>query len=168
MSIRRVEIDPMTELPVVVLQEDDGARLLPIWVGAAEATAIAAHLEGVQFERPLTHDLLSMVASACDLRLERAEIYEMREHVYLARLRLRRPDQRALVLEARPSDALALALRLGSPVFVDQAVIAKGTKGDPPPEQLMPFSAKRPGAEEIHWLTLLEGLSDEDFGKWKM
>jgi bifunctional DNase/RNase len=167
MWVRRVETDPMTEIPVVVLQEVGGQRRLPIWIGAAEATAITAHLDGVRFERPLTHDLLSRLATACALRLERAEIYDMREHVCLARLRMRLPDERALVLEARPSDALALALRLSAPIFVNERVIAEGEKGEPPPE-LLRNGGKKPNTEDAQWLALLAGLSDEDFGKWKM
>jgi len=134
MSIKGLRVDPITNMPIVVLRERDGERVLPIWVGVFEANAIALQIESVQTPRPMTHDLLKSVIDELGARLERIVVTELKDNTFYATLRLRSPKG-SLALDARPSDAIALALRSGARIFVEEAVIQSARSlEEPSPE----------------------------------
>jgi bifunctional DNase/RNase len=157
MSIKGLSVDPITNMPIIVLRETEGERVLPIWVGVFEANAIALQIESVQTPRPMTHDLLKSVIDELGGRVERIVVSELKDNTFYATLRLR-SQQGTLTVDARPSDAIALALRSGARIFVEEAVIQNARSLDEPsPEN---------GLRRVQkWL---EGLSDEELGKYKM
>lgn len=159
MTIRGLMIDPITSMPIVVLREPGGDRMLPIWVGVFEANAIALQIENVQTPRPMTHDLLRSVIENLRGAVARVVVCDLRENTFYASIHLDTPAGRVLV-DSRPSDAIALALRAGAPIFVEDHVIEAP---EVPTEESSPRSAD---VERLQrWL---EGLSDEDLGKYKM
>jgi bifunctional DNase/RNase len=122
MSIKGLMIDPMTNMPIVILRDEDGQRTLPIWVGPVEANAIALQIENVAPPRPMTHDLLHNLLAGLDARLERVIISDLKDGTFYAYLELVR-DGEVVFVDARPSDALALSIRTKAPVFVDTSVL---------------------------------------------
>ena len=157
MSIKGLSVDPITNMPIIVLRETQGERMLPIWVGVFEANAIALQMESVETPRPMTHDLLKSVIEELGGRLERIVVSELKDNTFYATLRLR-SQQGALTVDARPSDAIALALRSGARIFVEEAVIQNARSLDEPSPET--------GLRRVQkWL---EGLSDEELGKYKM
>jgi bifunctional DNase/RNase len=157
MSIKGLSVDPITNMPIIVLRETQGERVLPIWVGVFEANAIALQMESVATPRPMTHDLLKSVIDELGGRLERIVVSELKDNTFYATLRLR-SQQGALTVDARPSDAIALALRSGARIFVEEAVIQNARSLDEPSPET--------GLRRVQkWL---EGLSDEELGKYKM
>jgi bifunctional DNase/RNase len=159
MSIKGLSVDPITNMPIIVLRETEGERVLPIWVGVFEANAIALQIESVQTPRPMTHDLLKSVIDELGGRLERVVVSELKDNTFYATLRLR-TQRGALVVDARPSDAIALALRSGARIYVEEAVIQGARSLDES------SSAPDSGIKRVQkWL---ESLSDEELGKYKM
>jgi hypothetical protein len=157
MSIKGLSVDPITNMPIIVLRETEGERVLPIWVGVFEANAIALQIESVQTPRPMTHDLLKSVIDELGGRLERIVVSELKDNTFYATLRLR-SQQGTLTVDARPSDAIALALRSGARIFVEEAVIESAHSLDEPSPET--------GLRRVQkWL---ESLSDEELGKYKM
>ena len=116
-------MDPNTNTPIVVLKGVSSDTVLPIWVGAFEANAIALEIEKVVPQRPMTHDLLRNVIIECQLSAASVVITDLSENTFYARIELKDKDDEPVLLDARPSDAIALALRLDCPIFVDQRVI---------------------------------------------
>ncbi len=157
MTIKGLMIDPITNMPIIVLRDGEGERILPIWVGVFEANAIALQIENVRTPRPMTHDLLRSVIENLSARVERVVVCELKENTFYAKIHLL-SGKDAHTIDARPSDAIALALRTSSPIFVDEAVIqtAKGVDA----------STDSMDVERVRkWL---EGLSEEELGKYKM
>jgi hypothetical protein len=134
MAIKGLMIDPVTNVPIVLLRDADNQRVLPIWVGPVEANAIALQIENVAPPRPLTHDLLRNVLSELGVTLRRVVITDLKENTFYAYLDLRRGDE-TLLVDARPSDAIALAIRTKSPVFVDAAVLERARSVDASTDQ---------------------------------
>jgi bifunctional DNase/RNase len=130
-KIKTVMVDPNTQAPVVVLESVADQRLLPIWIDVAEARAIALELEQVKTPRPLTHDLMRNILNRIGATLERAVITDLRNNTYYATLYLRLKGQE-LQIDARPSDAIALALRMKAPVFAAAQVFAKSRAAPAP------------------------------------
>jgi len=131
-------MDPNTNTPIVVLKGIDSETVLPIWVGAFEANAIALEIEKVVPQRPMTHDLLRNVIIECQLSASSVVITDLQENTFYARIELKDKDDEPVMLDARPSDAIALALRLDCPIFVEQKVIdlsASATQIDPPSDE---------------------------------
>ncbi len=122
MAVSGLAIDERTHTPVVMLREKGGSRMLPIWIGPSEASAIAIELTGRKFQRPLTHDLLKTVIEGLDARVPRIAIVDLRDKTYYAKVFLER-DAEVLTIDARPSDCIALALRTGSPIFVREELL---------------------------------------------
>ncbi len=154
-------VEKNTNTPIVVLQERDGDRMIPIYIGHAEANAIAMELADVKFERPLTHDLMQQVIVGLGAELSRVILTRVEKSTYYAELQLRRDDH-IIQIDARPSDSIAIALRLKAPIFAAEALLvatsAEGAIGpDASSEPLDSDALKK----------YLENLDPEDFGKFK-
>jgi len=156
--IRGLMMDPSTNMPIVVLKDVGSDTVMPIWVGIFEANAIAIEIEKVSAPRPMTHDLTRNLMRSMKGQLEKIVITELRDDTFYAVLWIRQEDE-LITMDARPSDAIALALRADCPIFVSEQVMqsAKLNMAGPP---------EGPTAEELRgWL---EGLNDEDLGRYKM
>ena len=156
-KIRGLMMDPMTNMPVVVLKETQGSGVLPIWVGVYEANAIALEIEKVQTPRPMTHDLLKNVLNGLNVHVQRVVVCDLKEDTFYALIWMER-DGQLMSVDSRPSDALALALRLDCPIFVDDEVMKHS--------KMSSALAEKSTNEELRkWL---ENLNDEDLGRYKM
>jgi bifunctional DNase/RNase len=153
-----VTLDKMASTPYVLLRETNGRRILPIYIGGAEAAAIAYALEGVEPPRPLTHDLLRIVLEELGARLDHVVVSDMRDHTYYAELHLT-VGGAPHVVSARPSDSIALALRTGSPLFVAPHVLDESGQEEPEPE------AEAESSDDIldEFRDFIENVSPEDF-----
>ena len=157
MKIRGLMMDPVTNMPIVILKDVSGDAVLPIWVGVYEANAIAMEIEKITTPRPMTHDLLKNLLIGLDTRVHKIVVSELKEETFFAVIWLER-DGHIISIDSRPSDALALALRMDCPIYVADEVL-KSSK-------LSTANADRVSAEELRkWL---EGLNDEDLGRYKM
>ena len=161
MVISGLTIDPLTNSPIVILKEVDGEKTLPIWIGLLEATAIASDLEDIQFSRPMTHDLLKNIIGLVDIKVNKIEVCDLKNNTYYALIYLDH-NGKEISIDARPSDALALSLRVGAPIFVAEEVIKKSKQIDLTAE---PEDKSEQGKK---WQEILENLNPEDFGKYKM
>lgn len=133
--IHGIAMDPVTNSPVMLLKEVDGNRILPIWIGILEATSIAAKLENIKFPRPLTHDLMTNIFEQLGIKIPKIEIVDLRDNTYYALITLD-IEGKTLELDARPSDAVALAVRTGAEIFVKEEVLQKSqTFTDSPVEE---------------------------------
>ncbi len=156
--IRGLMMDPATNMPIVVLKDVGSDTVMPIWVGIFEANAIAIEIEKMSAQRPMTHDLTRNIIQNLNARLERIVINELKDDTFFATLWVTQGEE-TLTIDARPSDAIALALRSDCPIFVSEQVLqsAKLNTTGPP---------DGPTAEQLRgWL---EGLNDEDLGRYKM
>jgi bifunctional DNase/RNase len=157
MSIKGLMVDPMAGTPIVILKDKQGDRVLPIWVGVPEANAIALQIENVSTPRPMTHDLLRNIITDLEGRVDRVVVSDLRDNTYFAIIHLTVRGERVAV-DARPSDAIALALRTRSPILVEEAVIEHARTAD--------FAAEPAENERLQkWL---ESLDPEELGKYKM
>jgi len=161
MAISGLTVDPLTNSPIVILKEIDGERTLPIWIGLLEATAIASELEGIKFSRPMTHDLLKNIMGLIEVKVNRVEVCELKNNTYYALIHLSHKGK-DISIDARPSDALALSLRVNAPIFVAEEVINQSKQIDLKAE---PEDKSEQGKK---WQEILEKLNPEDFGKYKM
>lgn len=146
-----------TNSPVVLLREINGDKVLPIWIGAPEARAIALALEGITIERPLTHDLMKSIIEGLKVKLSRVVIHELKENTFYAKLCLRKKGT-ILEIDARPSDSIALALRVKAPIYVCPEIMEVNST-----PLKMDKEAK---AEALR--RYLKNLDPEDFGKYKL
>jgi bifunctional DNase/RNase len=161
MKVYGLTIDPMTNSPIIILKDLEGDKTLPIWIGLLEATAIASEMENVKFSRPMTHDLMKNLLDQMNTRVARIEICDLRDNTFYALVYLAAQDKE-LTMDARPSDAIALALRMQAPIFVDEEVIQKSKAVDlGAKEEIQSDDGKK-------WTEVLEGLDPDDFGKYKM
>jgi len=158
MKLRGLLVDPNTEAPVVVLREAGGSLYLPIWIGVFEANAIAVAVEGIRTRRPMTHDLLRSTLESLGATLERIEIHSLIDATFYARLRLRTGSGEEVLVDSRPSDALALALRTGCPVWAARAVL----------DEAVSTSQASEVADEEKLREWLEKVRPEDLGKYSM
>ena len=157
MKIRGLMMDPVTNMPIVILKDANGTAVLPIWVGIYEANAIALEIEKVTTPRPMTHDLLKNLLLGLETRVHRVVVNELRDDTFYAVIWLEK-DGQAISLDSRPSDALALALRVDCPIYVEDDVL-KSSK-------VSGAAADKVSNEELRkWL---ENLNDEDMGRYKM
>lgn len=157
MKIRGLMMDPVTNMPIVVLKDPAGEAVLPIWVGIYEANAIALEIEKVATPRPMTHDLIKNVLTGLDSKVHKVVVTELRDDTFFAVIWLER-EGRFISVDSRPSDALAIAMRLDCPIFVEDEVL-KSSK-------LAATVSDRVSNEELR--KLLENMNDEDFGRYKM
>ncbi|HUK74124.1 MAG TPA: bifunctional nuclease family protein [Candidatus Bathyarchaeia archaeon] len=157
MKISGLMPDPMTNMPIVVLKDQASGTVLPIWVGAYEANAIALEIEKVTTPRPMTHDLLKNLLIGLEATVRKVVVTELRDDTFFAVIWLER-DGQTISLDSRPSDALALALRMDCPIFVDDEVL-KNSK-------VAGNVSDRATSEELRkWL---ENLGEDDLGRYKM
>jgi uncharacterized protein len=157
MKIRGLMMDPVTNMPIVVLKDVASDVVLPIWVGVYEANAIALEIEKVTTPRPMTHDLIKNILIGFDTHVHKVVVSELRDDTFFAVIWMER-DGKVISIDSRPSDALALALRLDCPIYVDEEVLKSSKAAS--------TSADRISAEDLRkWL---EGLNDEDLGRYKM
>lgn len=155
MKIRGLMMDPVTNMPIVVLKDVSGDAVLPIWVGVYEANAIALEIEKVATPRPMTHDLIKNLLHGLDTCVRKVVVTELKEDTFYAVIWLER-DGQVISIDSRPSDALAVALRLDCPIFVEEEVLKSSR----------PALSDRVSSDELRkWL---EGLNDEDLGRYKM
>jgi bifunctional DNase/RNase len=157
MTIRGLMLDPVTQMPIVILKGVGGEQVLPIWVGHFEAHAIQMEMEKVSAPRPMTHDLIKNVLTGLETQVHRVVVTELREDTFYAVIWLERGGE-VVSVDSRPSDALALALRVDCPIFVDEVVL-KNSK-------IAASANERLSSDELR--KYLEGLNDEDMGKYKM
>ena len=156
MEIKGLLMDPVSNMPVVILRDAGDGVFLPIWVGIFEANAIAIAMEKIATPRPMTHDLLNNLVRELDARVERIVINDLKDNTFFARIHLSRAGA-TWTVDSRPSDAIALALRCQSEIFVEEEVLEKSktlrVEGDPDPERLKKW---------------LEEVNPEDLGKYRM
>lgn len=157
MKIRGLMMDPVTNMPIVILKDLAGTQVLPIWVGIYEANAIALEIEKVSTPRPMTHDLLKNLLLGLETGVQKVVVSELKDDTFYAVIWLER-DGEVISIDSRPSDALALALRVDCPIYVEETVLKNSKSAT--------AMAEKSGNEELkRWL---EGLNDEDFGRYKM
>ena len=161
MVISGLTMDPVTNSPIVILKAVDGDETLPIWIGLLEATAIASEMEGIKFSRPMTHDLLKNMMDMVDVKVARIEISDLKDNTYYAVIHFKQ-GEKEMTLDARPSDALAISLRVKAPIFVAEEVIKQSSRIDLKSE---PQDKSEKGKK---WQEILESLNPDDFGKYKM
>ncbi|UKL13462.1 bifunctional nuclease family protein [Dissulfurimicrobium hydrothermale] len=159
MYVHAITIDPDTNTPIVILKEVDGDRTLPIWIGLLEATAIATEMEKIEFSRPMTHDLIINLLNAIGAEVLKIEVSDLKDNTYFALITLKYGEKEAKV-DARPSDAVAIALRAGAQIFVNESVIRQVRSFDGQ------GSLKR-SAGQKSWDEILNELDPKDF-KYKM
>lgn len=160
MTVSALAVDPGTKAPFVVLRDAEKKFALPIWIGMFEASAIATEMEQIKLARPMTHDLARNLLAALGGNLVRAEIVDLRDNTYIATLVIRKPSGEEVILDARPSDAIALALRTASAIWVHEIVLEKAAT----PKDAAVSSLK----EQERWQEVLRNLPSEAFGKYKM
>ena len=157
MTIKGLMVDPVTNMPIVILKDKDGDRVLPIWVGIFEANAIALQIENVATPRPMTHDLLRNIIADLDGQVDRVVVCDLKDNTFYAVIHLTVRGER-VAIDARPSDAIALALRTRAPILVEETVIDTAKTVD--------FNTDRTDNERLQkWL---ESLDPEELGKYKM
>lgn len=157
MDVKALIVDPIANMPVVILRDADEKNFLPIWVGVFEANAIALQMEGITTPRPMTHDLLRNIIRQIEGNVVSVVINNLLENTFYAQINLKIGD-RELTIDSRPSDAIALALRAQAPVFVEEEVLARSRSGDD--------AAESQNAERLRrWL---EDADPDSLGKYKM
>jgi len=159
MKVTGLTIDPFTNMPIIILKDATETTALPIWIGLIEASSIATELEQIELSRPMTHDLINNMLSELAIRVDRVEINDLSDNTFFAKVCLY-SGGRIVELDSRPSDAVAIALRAKAPIFVSKKVIEKSRSLDLKQDIVEESSQK--------WAEILENLSPEDFGKYKM
>jgi bifunctional DNase/RNase len=161
MYVHAITLDTDSNSPILILKEENGERTLPIWIGLLEATAIATEMEKIEFARPMTHDLSVNLLKKMEIKIPMIEISDLRDNTYYALITLRQGD-RELTVDARPSDAVAIALRAEARIFVNESVLRKThpTKGTV-------INGERTPKEEDKWAKILEEM-DPDAFKYKI
>lgn len=154
MSVSGIALDPFTNSPIVILKNENGEKILPIWVGYMEASSIAMELEKTPRARPITHDLLKNILDSVNISLTKIEVTDLKDNTFYAVIYLSNSEQE-IVLDSRPSDAIAIAIRTGAPIYVNEKVIdnAQNIEIDEDKDKLN---------------DVLENIPEEDFGKYKM
>jgi len=160
-NIAGLTMDPASNTPIIILKTEDDEQAVPIWIGLLEATSIASALQKIKYERPMTHDLFKNFAESLQVSIERVEVSDLRDNTFFARIHFM-SEGRNFDMDARPSDAIALALRFDAPIYVDETVIqhSKIREAD--------VEVADQSEEGKKWADYLEKLSSEDFGKYKV
>ena len=157
MTVRGIALDPITNMPIIILKDQEEKRALPIWVGIFEANAIALELEKIATPRPMTHDLIKNILDGVGASVQQIVINDLKENTFFAVIEVNF-NGNVVNIDSRPSDAIALALRLNAPIFVTDKVVSKAKSMD--------IAAETEDSDR--WREWLENLKPEDFGKYKM
>lgn len=157
MTVRGIALDPITNMPIIILKDPEERRALPIWVGIFEANAIALELEKVSTPRPMTHDLLKNILEGLGIAVQQVVVNDLKENTFYATIELNYNGS-VVSIDSRPSDAIALALRTNAPIFVTETVVTQAKNIEVSEEK----------EETDKWKEWLENLKPEDFGKYKM
>jgi uncharacterized protein len=163
MVVAGIALDPVTKMPIIILKDLNGENALPIWIGIAEASAIATQLEKIDLARPMTHDLIKNILRALDVRMEHIEVTALKDNTFFASIHLNFGGTK-LTIDSRPSDAIALALRAECPILVSEEVLQQAKSID---LQKMENDSSTQEEKE-KWKEILENLTPEAFGKYKM
>ncbi len=162
-QIAGMTIDPASNTPIIILKTQKSDHMIPIWIGLFEASSIASILQNISFERPMTHDLFKNLLDRLKISISKVEICDLEENTYFAKIYFTGLEN-SFCMDARPSDAIAIALRFKASIFVDEKVIEKsGITGDSDPAEILDKSE-----EGKKWADYLKNLSPEDFGKYKV
>lgn len=161
MKVSLLTVEPQTKTPIVVLKDPESDTLLPICIGMLEATAIATELEQVKFSRPMTHDLIKTLMDSLGATVDWVEVCDLRDNTFYAWIHLR-VRGKEVKIDARPSDALAIALRMNARIYVDEKVLAKSKAGE------KGAKAEIQSEEAKQWAEILDNLAPEDFGNYEI
>jgi uncharacterized protein len=168
MIVGGLTLDPTTKMPIVVLKDPDNKLNLPIWIGPLEAAAMATELEGIRPQRPMTHDLVRNVLGDLGATVEAVEVTELRENTYFARILVRTREGRDMEVDSRPSDAIAIALRTKSPIYVAKKVLEMSSElHEQAAEPSNGADQNLASVSRDKWSEILERMSPDDF-KYKM
>jgi hypothetical protein len=154
-------MDPASNTPIIILKSEDDEQAVPIWIGLLEATSIASALQNIEYERPMTHDLLKNFADTLQISIVKVEVCDLKDNTFYARIYFVSKDQ-SFDIDARPSDAIALALRFKAPIYVEDSVMQKSKISDGNAE------VADTSEEGKKWADYLANLSSDDFGKYKV
>ena len=162
MTVTGLAIDPASNAPILILSAKNEEFTVPIWIGLMEAASIASVLQGIDFERPMTHDLFKNFIDRMNVKVSRIEICDLKNNTFFAKIYCHAPDDDEFILDARPSDAIALGLRLKADIFVEEAVVneLKTTDGK--------YEAADESDQGKKWEEYLKNLNPDDFGKYKV
>ncbi|MFO7709843.1 MAG: bifunctional nuclease family protein [Desulfobacterales bacterium] len=160
-NIAGLTMDPTSNTPIIILKTEEDDQAVPIWIGLLEATSIASALQNIKYERPMTHDLFKNFSERLEISISRVEVCDLKDNTFFARIHFVSKEG-SFDMDARPSDAIALALRFQAPIFVDDSVIqhSKLREGD--------VEIADTSEEGKKWAEYLEKLSTDDFGKYKV
>ncbi|HNQ47559.1 MAG TPA: bifunctional nuclease family protein [Syntrophorhabdus sp.] len=161
MKVAGITVDPFTNTPIVILKDMEEKDVLPIWIGLLEASSIATAIENIQTPRPMTHDLLKNILDELGAKVIKIEVNDLKDNTYYALLHME-VNKKRIVIDSRPSDAIAIALRTGASIFVDEGVIKRAAKID------LSQKSGKVVTDTNEWEDILENLSTDDFGKYKM
>ncbi len=160
-NIAGMTMDPSSNTPIIILKSEKNDQAIPIWIGLLEATSIASALQNIHFDRPMTHDLFKNFTEMLNIMVSKVEVCDLKNNTFYARIYFT-SNEKEFSMDARPSDAIAIALRFHAPIYVDDKVIEKSKTGDEGGE---PLDNSEEGKK---WAEYLEKLSPEDFGKYKV
>lgn len=161
MKVTGLTIDPFTNMPIIILKDYSETMALPIWVGLIEASSIATELEHIELARPMTHDLMKNIFELLETKVLRVEVTDLTDNTFFSSIFLEHRGK-TFEIDSRPSDAIALALRTGSDIFVSKRVMEKSRKID------LKQHLDEDTIKAQRWADILENLAPEDFGKYKM
>ena len=160
-SIAGLTMDPTSNTPIIILKSEEDGQAIPIWIGLLEATSIASSMQNIKFDRPMTHDLFKNFTSMLDIDVSKVEVCDLKDNTFYAKIYFISKEKN-FSMDARPSDAIAIALRFSAPIYVDDKIFEKSqmTEGD--------YEVLNKSEEGKKWAEYLENLSPEDFGKYKI
>jgi len=160
-SIAGLTMDPASNTPIIILKSEEDEQAVPIWIGLLEATSIASALQNIKYDRPMTHDLLKNFADTLQISIVKVEVCDLKDNTFYARIYFVSKDQ-SFDIDARPSDAIALALRFKAPIYVEDSVMQQSKISDGEAEVV------DNSEEGKKWADYLTNLSPDDFGKYKV
>ena len=160
-NIAGMTMDPASNTPIIILKSIKGDQAVPIWIGLLEATSIASALRNIKFDRPMTHDLFKNFLDMLSIKVARIEVCDLRDNTFYAQIYFT-SQEKNFSMDARPSDAIAIALRFNAPIFIDDKIIEKSQSLDAHAE------AVNQSEDGKKWAEYLESLSPDDFGKYKV
>ena len=160
-NIAGMTMDPTSNTPIIILKLVNGEQAIPIWIGLLEATSIASALRNIKFDRPMTHDLFKNFVEGLNIDVAKVEVCDLKDNTFYAKIYFM-SEEKNFSMDARPSDAIAIALRFQAPIYVDDKVIEKSQALETDAEMIDQTE------EGKKWAEYLENLSPDDFGKYKV